>query len=621
MNKTITNNNIAIQVTDATHYYKVYNEDGTIGQAIGIEGVTLTVTKGSFVALVGHNGCGKSTLAKHLNGLLLPTVGKVEVFGLDTSNKDNIFEIRKTVGMVFQNPDNQMVASIVEEDVAFGPENLGVPQKQIVERVNLALEQVGMLDFAKNSPHKLSGGQKQRIAIAGALAIQPQVLVLDESTAMLDPLGRKEVLQVAHQLNKAGMTVVLITHFMEEVLDCDHVVVMSGGHIVKQGAPLDIFADTKLLDEVGLKAPRTIELAQKLKQKGFGVDINTANAVTLANDVASQLSANKNIAGDQSDHKIEQWEDCANNQNISQQDAQIEEESYPQIEEDIAICAQNLSFVYNPKSLFSKQALKDVNLTIQKGEFVAIVGHTGSGKTTFVQHLNGLIRHQSGNLTVLGQNLADKKLDLKKLRGNVGMVFQYPEYQLFADTVLDDVCFGPKNFGVQKEQAVELAKNAIQLVGLDFEQIKSKSPFDLSGGEKRRVALAGVLAMQPQVLVLDEPTAGLDPRGKREILSLVKRLNRENGITVIMVSHDMNEVYENANRVIVFNGGCVQYDLPPRQLFKMEREIVGMNLEIPQMAQFSNQMEQNGIALPDDAITVDEVLAGVVECKGGGVDA
>ena len=289
----------------------------------------------------------------------------------------------------------------------------------------------------------------------------------------------------------------------------------------------------------------------------------------------------------------------------------------PQIDENVAIYANNLNFVYNPKSPFEKHALKDISLSINKGEFVAIVGHTGSGKTTFVQHLNALVRHQSGDLFVAGMDLADKKLDLKKLRGSVGMVFQYPEYQLFADTVLEDVAFGPRNFGVAREDAYKLAKNALETVGLDFEQIKSKSPFDLSGGEKRRVALAGVLAMKPQILVLDEPTAGLDPQGKREILSLVKSINKQNGITVVMVSHDMNEVYENADRVIVFRDGGVVYDLPPRQLFKLEDQIVSMNLEIPQMAQFTNALEKQGIVLPDDCITVDQIFDALCQLKGG----
>ena len=278
-----------IKLDNVSYYYKAYNDDGTVGSAIGVEGVSLEINEGSFVALVGHNGCGKSTLAKLLNGLLIPKSGTVTVNGLDTATKENIFEIRKSVGMVFQNPDNQMVASIVEEDVAFGPENLGVPQPEIVERVEQALSQVGMSEYAKRSPHKLSGGQKQRIAIAGALAIRPQVLVLDESTAMLDPLGRREVLEVAHALNKQGMTVVLITHFMEEVLDCDTVVVMSGGHVVKTGTPMEIFEDSQLLRTVGLTAPRTIELSQMLDAAGLKVTRNCADARKLGGEVCRNL--------------------------------------------------------------------------------------------------------------------------------------------------------------------------------------------------------------------------------------------------------------------------------------------------------------------------------------------
>ena len=284
---------------------------------------------------------------------------------------------------------------------------------------------------------------------------------------------------------------------------------------------------------------------------------------------------------------------------------------------DCAICAQNLTFEYNPKSTFAKRALNNVNLTVQKGEFVAIVGHTGSGKTTFVQHLNALIRLQSGILSVLGHRLDDKKPNLKALRQDVGMVFQYPEYQLFADTVLDDVCFGLKNFGIEKDKREALAKDAIELVGLDFNKIKDKSPFDLSGGEKRRVALAGVLAMKPKILVLDEPTAGLDPRGKSEILSLVSKLNTEQGVTVLMVSHDMNEVYENAHRVVVFRDGEVVYDTTPRNLFRLESEIEAMNLEVPAMAQLCNVLEQEGYQLPDDCRTVEQVYEAVLKLKGG----
>ena len=283
-----------------------------------------------------------------------------------------------------------------------------------------------------------------------------------------------------------------------------------------------------------------------------------------------------------------------------------------------AIVAKGLNFVYNAKSPFSKVAVDNINLTVSRGEFVAIVGHTGSGKTTFVQHLNALIRVQSGELYVLEHCLHNKKVDLKALRKSVGMVFQYPEYQLFADTVLDDVCFGLKNFGVaDKTEREEMAKKAIELVGLNFDTVKNKSPFDLSGGEKRRVALAGVLAMNPQLLVLDEPTAGLDPRGKKEILSIVSSLNKRQNVTVVMVSHDMNEVYENADRIVVFRDGKIAYDAAPRELFRNEEDIVSMNLEIPHMAKFVNVLERSGFTVPEDCKTVDEVYGAVLALKGG----
>ena len=285
----------------------------------------------------------------------------------------------------------------------------------------------------------------------------------------------------------------------------------------------------------------------------------------------------------------------------------------------MSIIAKELTFIYNPNTPFAKKAVDNVSLTINDGEFVAIVGHTGSGKTTFLQHLNALIRVQSGALEINGLDVSAKKVDLKKLRGMVGMVFQYPEYQLFADTVELDVAFGPKNLGIEESEIAERVKNALQLVGMDYEVCKSKSPFDLSGGEKRRVALAGVLAMHPQVLVLDEPTAGLDPEGKREILTLVKKLNQQHGITVIMVSHDMNEVYENVNRIIVFKDGNIIYDLPPQELFEKEDEIAQMNLEVPFMAQFINQLKSNGINLPSDVRTVQQVFDAVCALKEGDV--
>lgn len=239
---------------------------------IVLDGVTLDIEEGSFVAVLGHNGSGKSTLAKHMNAILLPTGGKVYVDGMDTADEDKLLDIRRTVGMVFQNPDNQIIGNVVEEDVGFGPENMGVPTDEIWRRVDESLEAVGMTAYRLQSPNKLSGGQKQRVAIAGVMAMKPQCIVLDEPTAMLDPNGRKEVIKTVHELNRQeGITVLLITHYMEEVIDADRVIVMDGGKVVMDGTPREIFSRVKELKTYSLDVPQVTELADELKEAGMNL--------------------------------------------------------------------------------------------------------------------------------------------------------------------------------------------------------------------------------------------------------------------------------------------------------------------------------------------------------------
>lgn len=253
-----------INVQDITYVYASETKSNT-----ALEGISLLVQKGEFVAIIGHNGSGKSTFAKHINALFVPNTGKVLVDGMDTKDETKIWDIRKCAGMVFQNPDNQLVATIVEEDVAFGPENIGIPPAQIRERVDKALSLVNMSEYADRAPHMLSGGQKQRVAIAGVLAMQPEIIVFDEPTAMLDPEGRAEVLSTIAQLNKSGKTILLITHYMEEALLADRVIVMTDGRIMAEGTPREIFANQEMLAAAGLDAPPHIALYHKLKNKGF----------------------------------------------------------------------------------------------------------------------------------------------------------------------------------------------------------------------------------------------------------------------------------------------------------------------------------------------------------------
>jgi len=258
-----------------------------------LSGVDLTIEAGSFVAVLGHNGSGKSTLAKHMNAILLPSGGKVYVGGLDSSNEDLLMDIRRQIGMVFQNPDNQIVASVVEEDVAFGPENLGVPSEEIRSRVDNALQQVGMSQYARHAPHLLSGGQKQRIAIAGVLAMEPRCIVLDEPTAMLDPVGRREVLDTIRSLNREKkITVILITHHMDEAALADRLIVMHDGHIVADGSPADVFSDVPGLRSLGLEVPEPVALMYELRTAGIDVPLNTLNVEQCAAVLETILKSN-----------------------------------------------------------------------------------------------------------------------------------------------------------------------------------------------------------------------------------------------------------------------------------------------------------------------------------------
>lgn len=267
---------------------------------------------------------------------------------------------------------------------------------------------------------------------------------------------------------------------------------------------------------------------------------------------------------------------------------------------------KNLTHIYGKGSVFEKAAIKDINLSIDQGEFVAIIGHTGSGKSTLVQHLNGLIQATSGNIFIDSVDITKKGILLRDIRKKVGLVFQYPEYQLFEETIERDVAFGPMNQGLSGDELKERVKDALESVGLDYEKFKDKSPFELSGGQKRRVAIAGVLAMNPKILILDEPTAGLDPAGRDEILGEIKKIYEKKKITIILVSHSMEDVAKLANRLIVMNNGNIYMDDIPREIFKREDELIEIGLGVPQITSFMRALKKKGADIKDDCITVEE---------------
>ena len=568
-------------------YEKRDEEGNVIGTQRAIDEVDIQIEKGRFIAILGHNGSGKSTFAKHINALLVPGGGTMWVGGRDTKDEDELWNIRQSAGMVFQNPDNQIIATVVEEDVGFGPENLGVPTKEIWQRVDDALEKVGMTEYRYRSPNKLSGGQKQRVAIAGVVAMRPECIVLDEPTAMLDPNGRKEVIRTVRDLQKQEkVTVILITHYMEEVTDADYIYVMDQGKVVMEGKPEQIFSKVDLLKHYRLDVPQATAVADELIRKGFPVSAGTLTREALCREVVSLARERGRIQDP-----------------LGKEVYRDEVKSRP--DGDPVLRLKNLNYNYNPGTAYEKHAMKGVDLDIWQGEFIGIIGHTGSGKSTLIQHLDGLIRATGGELFFQGENIYQEGYSMKTLRQQVGLVFQYPEHQLFEADVLSDVCFGPKNQGLSDEECRQRAKEALQMVGFP-ETLYNASPFDLSGGQKRRVAIAGVLAMRPKVLVLDEPTAGLDPKGRDDILDQIALLQKTTHMTVILVSHSMEDVARYVDRIIVMNRGEKIFDDTPKRVFRHYKRLEEVGLAAPEVTYLMHVLRAQGIPVSTDITLVEE---------------
>lgn len=596
-----------VKVDNLVHEFVDTDEEGNETERFkAVDNVSLEVEPGDFIAILGHNGSGKSTLAKHINAILMPTEGSLFVGGMDTKDYDNLWKIRQQAGMVFQNPDNQIIATIVEEDVGFGPENLGVLSEEIWNRVDKALKAVGMTEYRHHSPNKLSGGQKQRVAIAGVMAMQPKCIVLDEPTAMLDPNGRKEVIATLRELNrKEKVTIILITHYMDEVISADKVFVMDKGKIALQGTPKEVFSNVDKIKELGLDVPQVTELAYKLKKKGADFSDGILDIDEFTDELFAMNHVLKyDMTGEKSTLK-DDGEYIRNGENTGNIGTESDDCTDDEVQKAI-ITLENVNYTYSNDTAFRIHALKDINLKLYEGQFIGVIGHTGSGKSTLIQHLDGLIKAETGKICFRGKNIYDEDFSMPDLRKKVGLVFQYPEYQLFESTVLEDVMFGPKNLGKTEEEAKKKAEEALRSVGAD-ESLWDKSPFGLSGGQKRRVAIAGVLAMETEVLILDEPTAALDPKGRDEILSLIDKLHKEKNITIILVSHSMEDVARYADRIIVMNRGQVEYDGTPQKVFTYYKELEKIGLAAPQVTYISAELRKKGIKISENVTTVNQL--------------
>lgn len=514
------------------------------GDSVALDDVTLEVCRGERVCVLGANGSGKSTLASVICGLLAPDEGDVELAGhaVCTGGVPDLAayrDARRQLGLVFQNPDDQIVTSVVADDVAFGPENLGVPRAQISVRVARELRRVAMEKYAHADPSRLSGGQRQRVCIAGALAMEPAVLVLDEPSSLLDVRGRAAIMRVMGRLAAAGATLVHVTHFMDEALAADRVVVMQHGHVALEGTPDEVFAakNAQVIEALGLEMPFEARLAVALRQ---------------AEAAGGAIAA----PGAPSDEKPAACAACA------------------PAAEPLAILARDLGFSYGPDA----QALDGVSLEVPARATTAIVGQTGSGKSTLLRLLCGLEAADAGSLTVCGINAATKR-GRRQVRRAVGYVMQHPERQLFAQTVAEDVAFGPRNQGLSAAEVERRVAHALDLVGLADR--RDASPFELSGGQQRLAAIAGVLAMEPELLVLDEPTAGLDPRGRARLRALMADL-AAHGVTLLQVTHSMEDAAR-ADHVVVLDQSHVLAAGTPAEVFcpANEPQLTAVGLGLP----------------------------------------
>ena len=639
-----------IEIKDCTYEYVRRDEnDEVVEKLSAISHLNFTIEEGSFVCVLGHNGSGKSTLAKLFNALQIPTEGCVIISGMDSREEANVFPIREKVGMVFQNPDNQIIASVVEEDVGFGPENIGVPTEKIWKRVADALEAVNMEAYRLKSPNHLSGGQKQRVAIAGTLAMEPKTIVLDEPTAMLDPSGRAEVIRSIRELNqKKGITIILITHYMEETVDADRIILMDQGKLVLDGTPKEIFSKVEELKSLRMDVPLITDLAHELRLSGMPVSEGILKEEELVEELLSIFGEDSFVEGIEKGQKEEEHSQATSISSEEKEiEAGIEKETEKETEKDFILKVENLSCIYQKGTAMESYALKDINLSIKRGSFSALIGHTGSGKSTLLQHFNGLIKPEEGEISVHFRKnpaliLQDKGFlfwkgrkrkvekegvlsfkeegfDFQGLRFKVGLVFQYPEYQLFEETVFEDVLFGPKNQGLSLEEAKKEAEEALRSMGVE-EALWQKSPFELSGGQKRGVAIAGVLAMDPELLILDEPTAGLDPAGREELFQVIAHLQEHYAMTILLVSHSMDDVARYAEEVFVLNQGeCIRQG-SPEEVFSHKKEMEVLGLGLPQIRAFLYSLEEKGLSFPKKN-TVEEakemILSAYKKRKGG----
>lgn len=551
-----------------------------------LKDIGISIREGEFVAVIGPNGSGKSTLGKMLNALLIPDSGNVIIAGMNTREREQHAIIRSMVGMVFQRPQDQIVATTVAEDTAFGPGNLNLAPLEIRRRVSGALEATGLAGYDDRPSYMLSAGETQRLALAGVLAMQPKCVIFDETTAMLDPVGREMVLKQARALKAQGLTVIFITHLMDEAAQADRVLVLHEGRLVMDGDPRSIFSNEAALKKIGLELPETAALSRQLHQ--FIPEISSRNL--FESDLFVEIPQ---YSGGR------HWQKKKNPASSTHKVIEVE----------------NLTHMYLRGSVLAHQSLNGVNYSVGQGSASGLMGSTGSGKSTLLQHLNALIMPQQGRVSVFGDDLSKMDLDSRLLRSRIGLVFQQPEHQIFEQYVGDEVAFAARNFRIEAKLS-DIVRDAMNSVGLDFEKFKDRFTSSLSGGERRKVALASVLAGQPKILLLDEPLAGLDPQSRQTLSTHLRKLKAQ-GLTLVVSTHQLEETMEWLDEISVLAKGKDVLSGDPGTVFEQKDILAKYGLTPPLAVRAANAFRQKGWPIPEDAITSKRLIDYLSVMLGG----
>lgn len=564
-----------IQVKDLTYYYS--GEEEPV-----LQGMNLDIEKGEFVLIIGASGCGKSTLSLCLNGIIPSVIGgkikgRVYIDGEDT-RESTVYELGTKVGIVFQDPDSMLCNLHIEEELAFGPANLLMDRDIILQRVKKALEDVDEKKIRDKSIYSISGGQKQRIAVASVLTMEPIILVFDEPTANLDPVGTAQIFSLLKKINKEkGITVIVVEHNVDSIMSLvDRLVLMEGGEVKYSGVPREIMRDHGrfIIDNLGLRIPQICELGLLMEEKGAKL----TNFPLTVNEIAEGIKGKDGKLGFKSKGSV---------------DNSSEKKREPVID------VEGLNYSYPDGT----HAVRDVSLQLNRGDVVALLGQNGSGKTSLTSLFVGINKPSSGKGIIGGIDIISS--GIRELSEKAGYVFQYPEHQFVETTVREEVAYGLKARKLPQDEIDAHVDRILRMIGLD--QMPDKHPFRISMGQKRRLSVASMLIMDTDILILDEPTRGQDRQNIETMMDLVMKANKE-GTTVILVLHDMNIVARYCNKVVVMDKGEIVFNDDKKTFFENIDSIRSEVLVLPEVYELAKTLRESGKYKIPEVFTIEDFV-------------